>query len=370
MRLALLTEIPAPFRIALFNELAARADVDLRLLFLSENDPRRGYPLYADELRFDWRVLPGRGVVRGGRWLVLNAGVGAALRAFRPDAVAVGGWNQPAFWQALGYARLRRLPFLVWVESTLRDVRSESGAIDRARRTMIRLSSGCFVPGNAAAEYARSLGMPADRVAIAPNAADLDVFGAGVAEAARRRGAIRDELDLDGPVVLCVSRLSPEKGVDVLVRAAADVPATVVVVGDGPLADGLRRLAPPNVRFAGRVERDGLPRWLAAADVFCLPSRSDTWGMVLSEAAVAGLPLVSTEAPGAAYDLIEPGANGERVPVDDPPALAAALRRAVEAGEEWRRAAGARSRELVSTATPAAWAAAVAGLATRASRRP
>lgn len=87
--------------------------------------------------------------------------------------------------------------------------------------------------------------------------------------------------------------------------------------------------------------------------------------MALSEAAAAGLPLVSSEAPGAAYDLIEEGVNGFRVPVGDVPALAAALRRAA-ADAAWREAAGRRSRELAAAHTPEAWARAVADLARRA----
>ena len=80
MKLALLTEIPAPYRIPLFNALAER--VDLRVLFLSERDPRRGfYELHRDEWRFDHRVLRGPQLRRGGRWVVFNRGVLPELRA-------------------------------------------------------------------------------------------------------------------------------------------------------------------------------------------------------------------------------------------------------------------------------------------------
>jgi glycosyltransferase involved in cell wall biosynthesis len=115
------------------------------------------------------------------------------------------------------------------------------------------------------------------------------------------------------------------------------------------------------VVFAGHALREELSRWYAAADAFVLPSRSEPWGMVLNEAAAAGLPLVATEAAGAAYDLIEPGVNGYLVPPDDVGALAGALRR-VEADAAWRASAGRRSRELVQAFTPEAWATALARL--------
>ena len=107
---------------------------------------------------------------------------------------------------------------------------------------------------------------------------------------------------------------------------------------------------------------------LQAVDVFVLPSRSEPWGMVLNEAAAAGLPLVATEAVGAAHDLIEPGANGFRVPVNDVAALAEALR-ALEADAELRRAYGERSREVVGRFRPEAWADAVSAAARSATRR-
>ena len=90
--------------------------------------------------------------------------------------------------------------------------------------------------------------------------------------------------------------------------------------------------------------------------------------MVLNEAAAAGLPLVATEAVGAAHDLIEPGGNGFRVPVDDAAALAEALR-ALEADAGLRRAYGDRSRELVERFRPEAWADAVIAAARSAIRR-
>lgn len=142
MRIALLTEIPAPFRIPLFNALAGLDGVDLDVLFLSRNDPRRNYPVYESEFRFDWEVLPGRDISVRGRWIVLNADVRGRLRRADPDLVVVGGWNQPAFWSAL---TLRR-PTIVWVESTARDERRGRGPGELAKRGLVRRAVGFLVP--------------------------------------------------------------------------------------------------------------------------------------------------------------------------------------------------------------------------------
>lgn len=359
MKLALLTEIPAPYRIPLFNALAER--VDLRVLFLAERDPRRDfYEQHRDEWRFDHRMLEGPELRLGSRWVVLSRGHLRELMRFRPEAVAVGGWNQPAFWAALAYCRLRRIPLLVWIESTGRDARSDARALALARAVMVRGASGAFVPGRASAEYARVLGV--DLVELAPNAIDTTIF-----DVERRPHT--------GCVFLYVGRLDPEKGVDQLLNACAGVPGELLIVGSGSEEVRLRERAASlgknegvTATFLGALDRDELPSVYAAADVFVLPSLSEPWGMVLNEAATAGLALVATDASGAAFDLIEHGENGFRVPAGDTYALRAVLLALAE-DEALRTRFGARSREISRRFTPEAWAEGVATAAGRALQR-
>jgi glycosyltransferase involved in cell wall biosynthesis len=340
-RVALLTEIPAPYRIPLFNALAKR--VELRVLFLRHAQPDRHYELHRDELDFDWRTLPGIELNVRAHWFVLNGSVTGRLH--QPDAVILGGWNQPAFWESLLVCRLRRVPVILWVESTLSDRRS--GRHEPVKRRLLRSVDAFLVPGAASREYLESLGVQRARITVAPNAVDPTIFGTGV----RTRAG--------GPVrLLAVGRLAREKGVDTLLDAAAGLPVEIVIAGAGPEEAKLRLIAGPNVTFLGNVARDALPEVYANADVLVMPSRSEPWGMALNEAALAGLPLVSTTAAGAAHELIEDGVNGFRVPPGDTPALRAALVRLIE-DEQFRRSAGARSTELVRPFTPDAWAHAV-----------
>jgi glycosyltransferase involved in cell wall biosynthesis len=150
--------------------------------------------------------------------------------------------------------------------------------------------------------------------------------------------------------------------VDVLVRAFEGVPGELALVGEGPDRERVAALAGPSVRLLGRIERDELVDWYAAADAFVMPSRSETWGMAMQEAAAAGLPLIASEAPGAAYDLIEEAVNGFRVPVEDVEALRRALTR-VATDEAFRERARPKTLELARGHTPEAWAGAVAALA-------
>jgi len=136
------------------------------------------------------------------------------------------------------------------------------------------------------------------------------------------------------PTLLFVGRLVPYKGVDVLLRATAGVPASLVLVGDGPLRDSLEALArdlgvQDRVRFLGRVSDAERLEWYRRADVFVLPSvtRQEAFGMVQVEAMLCGRPVVSTDLPTGVPWVNRDGESGLVVPPGDPEALAAAILR-------------------------------------------
>ena len=148
----------------------------------------------------------------------------------------------------------------------------------------------------------------------------------------------RRSLRFDGHTLLSVGRLVPIKGFDVLVRAAAlagergGVPS-VVILGDGPERERLtmlaRRLGVP-LRLPGFVQRQDVPRWMTAADLYVQPSRrlasGRTEGLPVAtlEALSLGVPVVAS-ATGGLSELPHPAPRLRLVPADDPAALAAAL---------------------------------------------
>jgi glycosyltransferase involved in cell wall biosynthesis len=151
--------------------------------------------------------------------------------------------------------------------------------------------------------------------------------------------------------VLGVGRLVPEKGFDTLVRAIASAgpPLALLLAGEGALRRELERLAErggTRLALLGDLPPDRLLEAYVAADVFALLSHHEPWGVVVNEAAAAGLPLVLSDRVGAAHDLLRDGENGFLVPAGDAAAAAAALRRLAD-DAELRARMGARSRELV-----------------------
>src|SRR5690606_20988483 len=99
--------------------------------------------------------------------------------------------------------------------------------------------------------------------------------------------------------VLVMTRLVPEKNVDVVIRALALCPdATLVIAGDGPERDALQRLATSlgvdaRTRFAGWVSGEAKEALLDQADVYCLPTTGDSFGLGFIEAMARGVPVVA-----------------------------------------------------------------------------
>ncbi|WP_300018696.1 glycosyltransferase family 4 protein [Pseudonocardia sp.] len=159
------------------------------------------------------------------------------------------------------------------------------------------------------------------------------------------RARVRHRFGLGAaPVVVCVSRLVPRKGQDVLVRAVPRLRERVpgvrlLIVGDGPDAPRLRGLAaravapaaPGAVVFAGAVPGADLPAYYAAGDVFALPCRTraggldiEGLGIVALEAAACGLPVVVGTS-GGAPETVRDGTTGRVVDGRDPRAVDEAL---------------------------------------------
>jgi glycosyltransferase involved in cell wall biosynthesis len=162
------------------------------------------------------------------------------------------------------------------------------------------------------------------RFAVVPNAVDLAEFTPATDD--DRRDA-RSRLGLPGgQLVVCVGRLSRQKGQEVLLAAwpavMARVPgAHLVLVGDGPDARSLAAQDVDGVQMAGH--RDDVPDWLAAADVVTLPSRWDVMAQTMLQAMARGRSVVATDVAGAREALSETA--GAVVQIEDEVALADAI---------------------------------------------
>jgi glycosyltransferase involved in cell wall biosynthesis len=365
LRLALITEIISPYRIPLFNALAKQGDVDLHVIFLAETDPDlRQWKVYKDEIKFSYQVLPSwRKRVGRYNWL-LNRGLGSALSAFAPDVVLCGGYNYVASWQALLWSRMKQVPFLLWSESNVQDIRRAHEIVEFAKSEFLSRCSGFVVPGRSAGDYLRAHKVREESIFAAPNAVDNELFATAALEARRNAGMRRTELSLPKRYCLFVGRLIREKGVFELLSAYAKLDKAIreqvglVLVGDGAERNHLEAFAstisPGSVIFPGFAQRELLSCYYALAEVLILPTYSDPWGLVVNEAMACGLPVIVSKVAGCAADLVKENWNGLLTLPRDESSLLTAITK-IASQPELRNIMSTNSSRHIAHYSPEAW---------------
>ncbi|MFH0964902.1 MAG: glycosyltransferase family 4 protein [Planctomycetota bacterium] len=323
-KVAFVTPLPTPYRQPLLERLTAMEDMEVTVFYCARGEADRSWSVGAGAGR-KHRVLPGFHIAVGGEktfYNHVNPGIWRELDAGGYDAVVTSGYALATSQIAIAWALFRRRPYLIHSESHHPADRAgwKRAAKRLSLRPILERAAGGFATGTLAKEYLVHYGVPRDRVWFLPNTTDVHGIAARVDALRGRRDAVRGALGIDRKfAAIFVGRLIPAKApLDLLdayqeLRLARD-DCALVIVGDGELEGELkRRIAQEGLAGAvlcGFKEGEELLGLYAAADLFILPSKQEPWGVVVNEAAAAGLPLLVSDAVGAGTDLVRSGENG------------------------------------------------------------
>lgn len=336
VKIAWLANVQPPYREPMWRELAAVADLEVSFFFRDEETRHftwRDSSGYRSSLVRSWRLpLPSALARRVTEpFAILWPGVTSAMLR-GADALVIHVWCQPANVWAAVRARLRRIPYLIYAESTLQSRQFAKGPAAWMRSVMFRHAGAVIVPGPAAAEAVVADGTPAWRVVQTTNSVDLELFDSRVRELRADRLADRTHR------FVCIGQLIERKNVGSLIRAlfALDADATLDVAGDGVELAALTALARDcgigdKVRFHGFLDPSDVLKLLARTHTLVLPSTEEVYGYTALEAYVAGLQVIVSERAGIAANLVGlPGSWVVDPTVED-------LRRALdEAHRSWK----------------------------------
>jgi glycosyltransferase involved in cell wall biosynthesis len=317
-RIALVTNIPAHYRLPLYRRLAGRYEADF---FFTRSGERRFWSSGHRQETAGLRAIPANRPLR----LALHLAVG------RYDCVVIGLGGRLTLLAALAGTKLRRRPYVLWVGLWARPKTLVHRLAWPFVRSLLRDADALLVYGSHVARFVEDEIGSRDAVFEAAQAVENDRFAARVATRSSDGGLLR---------ALFVGRLEPEKGLDVLLESLALVsaPVTLGLAGSGSLEPALREAVrrarlQRRVAFLGYTPQERLAGVYAEADVLVLPSVTtgrvrETWGRVVNEAMSAGLPVVATTAVGAtAGGLVVDGETGLVVEEGDRAALARSLDR-------------------------------------------
>lgn len=307
IRAAFISVVPSPYQRDLFAALAGRPEVELSVQYLEAAAPDSPWPEKAlqpweEVLRGHWFALRGRRFHVNWRPTPHRACDVVVLNTLMS---ATGQWLM----------RTLREPWLFWGERL-----SRGRAIHRAITAPLHRAAGLAAIGTLAERDYRAR-FPEPRTFNIPYYCELAPF------------ATSPRVPDEKVCFLFCGQMIARKGVDLLLRAFAELDerARLLLVGREADLPGWLAALPKAVRrrveYAGFQAPEALPSFFARADVFVLPSRYDGWGVVVNQALGAGLPIICSDAVGAAYDLVQPEVNGLRVPAGNAEALTAAMRR-------------------------------------------
>ena len=344
MRVALVTPFCPHYRRLLFAEMNKR--MDLTLIFTSRGK--------------EWYWQGSRSLDTGDVPAVHAPTPFKARKALHDggyDAVVTALTGRATLLSVVRTTRSLQLPLVLWV-GIWEHPRTLAHRVSRPMaRSLYRSADAIVTYGTHVSDFVARESGRTEKVFVAVQAVENELFRTPVPQAAI--ATQRDRLNLSGaPTFTFVGRITEEKGLDVLLEASARVGAShqIVIAGTGPLLEPTKTLArslgiSERVRFVGHVEQADLSTLLYSSDVLVLPSVSnrrvrETWGLVVNEAMNCGLPVIATDAVGAAAGgLLVHQETGLVVPQRDASALARALGELTTNSSERRRLSlRARSR--------------------------
>ena len=343
LRVALVTNIPAPYRLRMFELLAAEPGIELKLFFCSQREPDREWdlrPLRAPHVYMRERVLKWRG-----RFIHANPDVWPLLGAFRPDVVITTGFN-PTHLLAFAFARLRGARHVAMTDGTAMSEAKLTFVHRWMRRRIYRRTDAFVGASDGSFALYRQYGVPKVAMFKSHLCADNAAFAAVSTVPHPTR-------DID--FIFCgrfVAGKLPLFAIEVAAVTAQRLgrPVTLLMVGSGELEARMRIEADlvsnrVHTQFAGFAAQAALPSHYARAKVLLFPTLGDTWGVVANEACAAGLAVIVSPQAGVAGELVRDGVNGRVLPLDAA-VWAEAASTLLRDAATWEQMSD-RSRELV-----------------------
>jgi teichuronic acid biosynthesis glycosyltransferase TuaC len=276
------------------------------------------------------------------------------LNRSRPIDAINAHWMYPDAVAATWVAKKLRIPILLTALGSDINVAAKHAVTVAQIRWAIRHANGVSGVSRALVTQLTNLGAEAGDSYFLPNGVDSKKFFMASSD---ESSALRAELGLEAHrrYLVFVGRLHPVKGLICLVEAIAKLKAEgrlhfdTILVGEGELRTKIENLIAQyslnnQFRLTGEVSHEEVPKWLRAADAFCLPSITEGMPNVVLEAQACGLPVIATSV-GALPELISPE-TGILVPTEDSISLANALEDAM--GRTWNRDVISRNPMAVS----------------------
>lgn len=304
---AIITNIPAPYRLAFFDYLQkAHKEYRFTVIYSSKNEDNRSWQIEGESLKNSIFLESKTIKITNGfdpKYIHIPWGVGKVLDSLSPDVV-VGSEYNPTVIQALIYCIRKRIPYISWTDGTLFSERNINFVQKFLRKFVIKNADSYIASSTKSKEAQIAYGALAEKSHVSFLTVDVEKY-------------LQKPKGVGKGKILCVGRLENLKGIDLLFNALKRVKKEyqLYLAGDGDEMENLKILAQnlgigEKVHFLGMLNRPELLEHYADSDIFVLPTRQDCFALVILEAMCSGLPIVCSKYAEGACDMIEEGKNG------------------------------------------------------------
>ncbi len=331
-RIKYISNIPAPYVVAMLNEIGKECSVEA--VFEAETYVNHNKLFYNQSINNFKITFLKKGNINSRR---------VNLRIFNhvnrsQDLMIMTCYTEMTELVGLLWAKLMHIPYYLEVDGAR--LHEESNLKKHIKKILISGAKGYISSGKITDKYLVHYGAPQERIFHYPFSSLYKSEILKTPVSIEQKKLLRDKLGIYGSrVVVTVGRyvyidkngneLSTDisnkakiypgakliKGFDILIQAFSQLPSDyeLIIIGGEPteeIKEIVDSLSVHNVTFVDFLPKEKVFEYYKAADLFCLQTRGDAWGLVINEAMANGLPVISTDKSVAALELIVPGGNG------------------------------------------------------------
>jgi glycosyltransferase involved in cell wall biosynthesis len=295
-RVLWLTNLPAPYRFAIWARIAEK--LDLKVSFLLKEKNYRNWTVPSNmNWKYEYLSLNSK---KFGEFDLIPSFRVARRLLHRVDLVVVGGWEAPFYLRTVYLAKRLKIPIIQFYESTVDSHRFNNRFICKIRSVVFSQADYIVTAGIASTRAVQAMGVAPEKIVTLFNPVDVSWFHT-FALSHRIPQAL-------GHRFIYVGQLISRKNVAEVIRAFAYIKTnedTLTIAGDGPLAGALKDLAralgvEDSVSFTGHKSQEELAALYAASHTLILASTNEVWGLVVNEALASGLHVVVSDKCGVA----------------------------------------------------------------------
>lgn len=337
----------APYWVPVFERLSKKG-WEIRVFVANEREPSCQYdrasitPTSFEVKRTANCTIRIPGLVGRAGYVHFQYGLWRELKAWQPDIVLSSEIGFRTIFSLL-FGLRTGVPVIPWLCASTHTERNNGFLRENFRKWIVAKAPCVCTNLTEATEYlVKGLGASETKIFQTPYTIDVAQFNMKILSVRERALELKGELGLRGTIYLYVGQTIPRKGLRELVRGVVAVDnellqdSSFLFVG-GRLPDDVKNsLMERKVHFVEIpfVQPRDLPQYYALSDVFTFPSLEDEWGIVLNEAAAAGLPIIASKFAAATADLVEDNVNGFVIDPCDPGQVAAAIGKVVAKSRE------------------------------------